>query len=913
MALKTFTKEVNLGTTSGQYSTTGTLKLIVVENSTNVENNTSNVTATLQFIVSQYNWRANSASWSLSGYKSASGSLVSMQYYNGTTTLWTETFDVPHDNSTGNATISFNASFNSSFVFNGSFEKFSCQLTQIPRYTSVTGFNPVKNNNETSLIFNWSTANIVDYVWYSINNGQNWLGVDVADGTSGSFVVNNLSAGQLYNCKIRVRRKDSQLITEYPVAGQNGIQQSTYPYPSISSYSFTIGEPMDITINNPLSRACTISFINNAGEESTSVTTTGTKTNDSHNNSYWTDFWYRAIPNSQRGEYNVRLVVSSLNRNTVEAGSFYYITGGEIPTVSITAVDNDKTLVDGNEPTKTTTYLTGDNKKIIKYISDVNINVTATGQNSSTIASTQISYGNIYMAGSSRTLENAETIEYKGYATDSRGLSNYADITGLTLIDYIRLTLDSVELYRDDQTSNTLKCKGEGDYFNDTFGSKNNSIEFKLRYKEKGSSTWGNWETKQMTIGVDSYSFDFTVGNNFDYTKTYDFQFDIRDKCMKVEYYATAKAGLPILGLFEESIESFGETIIDRTSSGIETSGNIGISGKNRTLGDLSDMFDYGGFKLPSSNVKFGLGALSENEGASNTAVGFYALKNTTTGGGNVAIGSGALENNTTGDGNIAIGTNALENCETFSNNIAIGSGALTSFTSNPYDYHSNIAIGYASLMALQSGDGNTAVGNLTGFSDDDGEYNSYFGNGAGGDGSSNVAVGQNALNGSSGSNNTALGRIAGFNTTYGGCTFLGYNASTTGNNQVQLGGSGTSVYAYSTLNVRSDERDKKDIIDTDLGLEFIKKLRPVKYKWKFRNGEFEGHRYHEGLIAQEVKEVIDELHTDFGGYQDHKINGGDDVLSLGYGEFIAPLIKAIQEQQKIIEELKEKVDNLSK
>jgi hypothetical protein len=36
----------------------------------------------------------------------------------------------------------------------------------------------------------------------------------------------------------------------------------------------------------------------------------------------------------------------------------------------------------------------------------------------------------------------------------------------------------------------------------------------------------------------------------------------------------------------------------------------------------------------------------------------------------------------------------------------------------------------------------------------------------------------------------------------------------------------------------------------------------------------------------------------DFGGFQDHSVKGGDDVLTLGYIELIAPLIKAVQEQQ---------------
>ena len=34
-------------------------------------------------------------------------------------------------------------------------------------------------------------------------------------------------------------------------------------------------------------------------------------------------------------------------------------------------------------------------------------------------------------------------------------------------------------------------------------------------------------------------------------------------------------------------------------------------------------------------------------------------------------------------------------------------------------------------------------------------------------------------------------------------------------------------------------------------------------------------------------------------------MNGGEDVLSLGYDELIAPMIKAIQEQQAMIAELR--------
>src|SRR3546814_13145999 len=55
------------------------------------------------------------------------------------------------------------------------------------------------------------------------------------------------------------------------------------------------------------------------------------------------------------------------------------------------------------------------------------------------------------------------------------------------------------------------------------------------------------------------------------------------------------------------------------------------------------------------------------------------------------------------------------------------------------------------------------------------------------------------------------------------------------GANQVQLGDSATTSYVYGTVQNRSDARDKADIRDTQLGLDFIKALRPVDYRWDMR------------------------------------------------------------------------------
>ena len=63
--------------------------------------------------------------------------------------------------------------------------------------------------------------------------------------------------------------------------------------------------------------------------------------------------------------------------------------------------------------------------------------------------------------------------------------------------------------------------------------------------------------------------------------------------------------------------------------------------------------------------------------------------------------------------------------------------------------------------------------------------------------------------------------------------------------------------------------------------------------------------RYHHGVIAQEVQQVLNDLGTDFGGFQWHAHNGGDDVYSIGYDEFVGPLIKSVQELSAQLEDVR--------
>ena len=129
-----------------------------------------------------------------------------------------------------------------------------------------------------------------------------------------------------------------------------------------------------------------------------------------------------------------------------------------------------------------------------------------------------------------------------------------------------------------------------------------------------------------------------------------------------------------------------------------------------------------------------------------------------------------------------------------------------------------------------------------------------------------------------------------------------------------------TNITSNNAIFVDSDERLKTNIKPSNLGLDFIMNLNPVSYtlingsnEYKVINGEevlisIPGKRPHYGFIAQEVKEVMGD--NDFGGYGYDPEN---DIHALRYGEFIAPLTKAIQEQQEIIKSLQLRIETLEK
>ncbi|MET3899471.1 hypothetical protein ABIB57_003426 [Devosia sp. UYZn731] len=130
--------------------------------------------------------------------------------------------------------------------------------------------------------------------------------------------------------------------------------------------------------------------------------------------------------------------------------------------------------------------------------------------------------------------------------------------------------------------------------------------------------------------------------------------------------------------------------------------------------------------------------------------------------------------------------------------------------------------------------------------------------------------------------------------------------------NAITLGASGarwSAVWAATGTIQTSDARQKTDIVPSDLGLDFILALQPVSYRWLVGGNEDgtarPGRRTHYGLLAQQVKAVLDTLGcADFAGHVQADPLDPESEQGLRYDAFIAPLIAAVQELTKRVEGL---------
>lgn len=237
------------------------------------------------------------------------------------------------------------------------------------------------------------------------------------------------------------------------------------------------------------------------------------------------------------------------------------------------------------------------------------------------------------------------------------------------------------------------------------------------------------------------------------------------------------------------------------------------------------------------------LGAQAVDSATSTTynlvGVGYQALKNTT-GRDNIGIGRTSLFTNTSGEYNIAVGSNALYYSTTASGHSAIGYSALSNNTTG----QNNVAIGYTAGSSITTGANNSCIGNGS------------------------------------------------------------QPSSSTVSNEITLGNTSIATLRCNTQTISSlsDGRDKTEIEDLPLGLDFIDTLRPVRFKWKTRDGNGKDGTYDAGFIAQDLQSAQSAVDAD---YLNMIMDENPDRLEARYGQLIPVLVQAIKDLKVEIDALK--------
>ena len=282
--------------------------------------------------------------------------------------------------------------------------------------------------------------------------------------------------------------------------------------------------------------------------------------------------------------------------------------------------------------------------------------------------------------------------------------------------------------------------------------------------------------------------------------------------------------------------------------------------------------------------------------GSCNTLLGCSAGMGVTSGSSNIVIG--AVTGITEGIGNIVMGAGAMSAENVALDSVAIGRVALACATCGV-----NVAIGYSAGGGISTGICNVALG-------------AYALNAPLNTGSCSLAIGSGALQFSTGSCNIGIGAVAGGLVTTGTNVVVigagGNSSVATVSNEVTIWNGlrgarfqGASASAWTFL---SDARDKTNIQDLALGLEFINALQPRKFEWYSRDTDADHGIESSGFIAQEVLEVVKTHNAE---YSNLVSTCNPDQYSFAQANLVPFLVNAIKELTAKVNTLEEKLSAL--
>lgn len=365
-------------------------------------------------------------------------------------------------------------------------------------YTNAVKMNAVTING-TKVYSGGTYSNITDYQDRTFDSGT--LTIPHNSDGSKSFTISAVS-GWIYGNGDYYGKAKSFTLPTIPRAS------------SVSCTTTNIGSNATISISRASS-----SFTHTLSYAFGDLTgTIATKTSSTSVSWSLPTTFYAQIPNAKSGTGTI--TCDTYNGSTKigsKTCSFTAIVSESAskPTLSPTVVDNNST----------TTALTGDSSKFIKYYSNASVSTGASARNSATLKSQKITCGAKSISSASGTINKVESGSFTFSATDSRGYTTTQTVNK-TLIEYIKLTC-SMEAGAP-TTAGVATLKISGNYFNGSFGAVANTLTVQYRYKTQGG-TYGSWTETTATKSGNTYNATATI-SGLDYQTTYVFQARAIDK-----------------------------------------------------------------------------------------------------------------------------------------------------------------------------------------------------------------------------------------------------------------------------------------------------------------------------------------------------------------------------------------------
>lgn len=340
---------------------------------------------------------------------------------------------------------------------------------------------------------------------------------------------------------------DGKLSSYYP----NGTISKTVELPTIPRTSSVtcadgnIGSATTININRASSsftHTLTYSFQGITGTIATKTTNTSIG---------WTipTSFYAKIPSANSG-------VGTITCQTYSGDT---LIGTLTCTFNAFVINSNPSIGATVEDTNTSAIqVTGNKNKLIRYISNAKVVITATPKNSSTISSVKVVNGSQTKNTASSTINAVDSGTFSVSCVDSRGLTASASIVK-TLVEYIKPVITKVELSRTSTTSNIVNATVNGLCFNGNFGVGQNTFALKWRYKKSNETSWSAYTSVTATRNGNNFSFSGELGTDFSYTEAFDFEFVLSDYFMSNSYSISITRGLPIIDIGKDDVNINGK------------------------------------------------------------------------------------------------------------------------------------------------------------------------------------------------------------------------------------------------------------------------------------------------------------------------------------------------------------------